>query len=251
MKNKLLFYLSKVPLIGISIFIIFNIIAISQYPGYDMCYFFEGDDCKSSSYSFKYNFFSNLGSINTNTDDDIYEFGENNQSNILSMLFFNASLIAVGTILILFYRYFNMFFLWKHDSERSINYSLACKYIGIVTGIMFAGVGLAPHDLHFGLHVFFANGAFLTLLPLSIFHTLAFRHSRYIKSIYSFGYIIFCLALLSYLYLIFYGPRIEPGGTFTQFDLMLQVVGQKSIILIFAISILYQSVGLKRELNNS
>ena len=167
MRKKLRFYLFIVPYIGISTFFIFNIIAISQYPGYDKCHFLKNsENCKSDKYSFKHNFLSELGSIDTNTDDDgppINENGENNKSNTFSMLFFNSSLIIVGIVIIAFYQFFYKMFVWKEDSKGSIKYSKACKYLGIITGIMFAGVGAVPHDLNFLFHVIFANGAFSAL----------------------------------------------------------------------------------------
>ena len=148
MKKKFRFYLTTLPCIGAFIFFLFNILAIYSYPGYDKCAFFESDACKSTQYSFKYNFFSELGSIKTNTDDDnlpkkeigqqlvgiidkegekkipFYnetikpitdklssyisksEGGDNNESNLISMLLFNSSLIIVGLTLILFYKYY-------------------------------------------------------------------------------------------------------------------------------------------------
>tara|TARA_Y100001970_G_scaffold144503_1_gene177454 strand:+ start:58 stop:816 length:759 start_codon:yes stop_codon:yes gene_type:complete len=252
MKNKLKLYLLVVPYIGILSFFTFNIIAISGFPGYDKCSFFESKDCKSDRYSFSLNFFSELGSAYTNTDDDgspIYEGGKNNVKNTFSMLFFNSSLVVVGIVIILFYQYFYKFFIFKDDTPNSLKYSKFCRYIGIITGIMFSGIGFVPHDLDFTMHVFFANGAFLTLLILSIFHTLSFYNSNFIKSHYSYGYILFCIFLASYLYLIFLGPTIGPGKDFSQSDLILQVVGQKLIIFTFTIAMIYQTEGIRRSLN--
>ena len=248
MKNKLKFNLVAVPYLGIATFFIFNIIAISQFPGYDKCSFFEGKNCKSETYSFSLNFFSELGSLNTNTDDDKLNGGpkkQNNQSNTASMIFFNASLVIVGLVIVYFYQSFNSFFIWKKDSKRSILYSKICKHLGLITGIMFAGVGAAPHDANFTLHVFFANGAFLCLLILSIMHALAFKSSNHIKSSYSYGYVLFCIFLAIYLYIIFLGPEIGPGLEFSKNELILQVVAQKIIILTFILSMFHQTKGIR------
>ena len=186
MVKKLRFYLFVVPYIGIASFFIFNIIAIWQYPGYDKCSFFDSENCKSEQYSFTLNFFSELGSIQTNTDDDyppINEGGYNNEKNTVSMIFFNSSLIIVGLIIIIFYQFFYKLFIFKEDSRESIICSKACRYLGIITGVMFAGVGAAPHDFNFTWHVIFANGAFSALLPLSILHTISFKKSKYIHFI--------------------------------------------------------------------
>ena len=164
------------------------------------------------------------------------------------MLFFNSSLLCVGIILITFYINFPKLFRYKEDSVKSRKFSQVCQYIGPLTGIMFAGVGAVPHDLSFGWHVFFANWAFLTLLPLSIAHTLAFKHSNYIKSKYSLGYMIFCILLVAYVYLIFWGPQIEPDGIFTSKDLAIQVIAQKAIVLTFIVSMIYQTVGVRKIL---
>ena len=293
MKRKLKFYLTILPNISITAFIALNIIAIYHYPGYDKCAFLKGEYCKSNKYSFKYNFFSELGSINTNTDDDyllkkkknkpladiinkeaekkipLYkeaikpltdkivdrispkkevDGGDNNKSNLKSMILFNSSLVIVGITLIIFYRYFNIFFNWKKDSVKSKRYSKVSRNIGVITGILFAGIGFFPHDLNYTAHVFFANGAFTALLFLSITHTLSFKNSKYINTNYAFGHVLFCVALLSYLYLIFLGPQIGPGIEFTAKELALQVISQKVIILIFAISIIYQTIGIRKVL---
>ena len=116
MKSRFKLYLFIVPYIGIISFFTFNIIAISGYPGYDKCSFFNDEDCKSDHYSFSLNFFSELGSIYTNTDDDgppINEMGENNIKNTFSMIFFNLSLIIVGIVIIIFYQYFYKLFILK------------------------------------------------------------------------------------------------------------------------------------------
>ena len=127
MKNKFNLYLFIVPYIGILSFFTFNIVAISGYPGYNKCSFFNDADCKSDHYSFSLNFFSELGSIYTNTDDDgppVNEMGENNIKNTFSMIFFNLSLIIVGIVIIIFYQYFYKFFIFKNDSSNSLKFSL-------------------------------------------------------------------------------------------------------------------------------
>ena len=44
--------------------------------------------------------------------------------------------------------------------------------------------------------------------------------------------------------LIFFGPQIGPGKTFTENELILQVVSQKVIVLIFTLAILSQVYGI-------
>ena len=253
MSSKLRFRLIAVPYLGIAAFFIFNIVAIWQFPGYDKCAFLESDNCKAEAYSFKFNFFSELGSLNTNTDDDALSNGvgsSNNKNNTISMVFFNTSLVVVGAVIIIFYQSFSKLFIWREDSPKSIRYSRISKHLSIITGIMFAGVGLAPHDISFTLHVFFANGAFLSLLPLSILHTLTFKESRYINNSYAYGYILFCILLAIYVYIIFLGPEIGPGLKFTKNELIFQVVAQKMIILTFILSMFYQTKGIDQAIQS-
>ena len=113
----------------------------------------------------------------------------------------------------------------------------------MVTGSLFAGVGLIPHDLHFLAHVFCAHGAFLTLWVLSMVHVLAVFHSRHLTNKYALGYLIFFLILAIYLGIIFLGPRIGPGLLYKESDLILQVVAQKIIVLTFIVSMLIQLYG--------
>ena len=256
MNQHLKVRLVKIPYIGIALFFLLNIIAISQFPGYDKCLYdienFSIEECKSTAYSFSYNFLSELGSLNTNTDDDkdpINEGGKNNVSNTSSMIFFNTSLVVVGLIIIIFYNSFNKLFIYKKDSSNSIKYSGITKYLGPMTGIMFAGVGIVPHDLHFTAHVIFANGAFLFLLFLSIFHTLTFKHSKFINSIYSYGYILFSILLFIYVIIIFFGPQIGPGYAFSRNDLVLQVVAQKLIVIAFIGAMFHQTRGISKCFN--
>jgi hypothetical protein len=143
----------------------------------------------------------------------------------------------------MFYYAFEKLFILLKD-ERNHNYSKFTKPLGIFSGVFFSGVGFVPHDLDFGLHVFFANGAFLILFVLCIFHTITIYKSKYISNIYSFGYLLFCFCLLMYVLLIFFGPQIGPGKIFTENELILQVVSQKVIILIFTLAILSQVYGI-------
>ena len=248
------FSLLKFPLSGILSFLVLNAVSIILYPGYDKCSYIDGDDCKSNTYSFKLNFFSELGSTFTNTDDDyppINEGGHNNEQNTFSMILFNSSLVIVGLSIVFFYNSFYKLFRTKKSDNSIILLGNVSRLIGIITGVMFVGIGLAPHDVNFPLHLFFANGAFLLLFVLSIFHALILFNSSLFPKSYGIGYIIFSILLVIYVIIIFFGPQIGPGLEFTRGDLIFQVVAQKVIILIFMFSMLYQLYGIRSLINNS
>ena len=243
MFKKIKFYLVILPIYTISIFYFFCIISACFYPGSEK----EIINFKSENYSFTHNFFSELGCLKTNTDETNPSILK--KDNTPSMILFNSGLILIGITLVMFYYTFEKLFVLLKD-ETSLNYSKFTKPIGILSGIFFSGVGFVPHDLDFGLHVFFANGAFLILFFLCVFHTIAIYKSKYISNIYSLGYLLFCLCLLIYVLLIFFGPQIGPGKIFTENELILQVVSQKIIVLIFTLAILSQVYGINNVLKN-
>jgi hypothetical protein len=152
----------------------------------------------------------------------------------------------VGATLIFFYRRFKSVFPALEDSPKSIFFSKLASPVGLVVGILYAGVGLIPHDLHFAAHVFCAQYAFLTLFFLSILHSLTIYYSKHMSSRYALGYLAFLVVLLYYLYLLFWGPSIGPGVDFSEADLMLQVIAQKSIVFTFILSLLVQVYGFHK-----
>ena len=241
MPKRIKFYLIYLPIYAISIFYIFCLISAYIFPGSEK----EIINFKSEHYSITHNFFSELGCLKTNTDETNPSILKKN--NTTSMVFFNTGLILIGITLIMFYYTFEKLFILLND-KTNLKFSKLTKPLGILSGIFFSGVGFVPHDLDFGLHVFFANGAFLILFFLCIFHTITIYKSKYISNIYSLGYLLFCLCLLVYVLLIFFGPQIGPGKIFTEKELILQVVSQKIIVLIFTLAILSQVYGINKIL---
>ncbi len=242
MFSKLKVYLVRVPFIAISIFFILNAIAVYLYPGCTK----EIINYHSDHYSFTHNFLSGLGSMQTNTDNVNIDIER--VDNTPSMLLFNSSLVLIGFSVFMFYFFFNKFFVAYKDNEKSIRFSRFTKPFGMIAGVFYAGVGLVPHDLHFGLHVFFAHGAFSVLLLVCIFHSLAIYFSKHLSNAYAIGYVSFCMFLSVYLGIIFFGPQIGPGRVFTENELILQVLAQKMIVFTFISSILIQIFGLNKVL---
>jgi hypothetical membrane protein len=245
--KKVRFYLVKLPVISITIFFFCCIVAALIHPGSHK----EIIGYQSDYYSFTHNFLSELGSFKTNTDETNTAIIQ--KDNTPSMLLFNGSLILIGATLMLFYLNFKKVFSLTEDSSKSIFYSKITMPIGLLAGFFYAGVGLVPHDLHVGAHVFFANSAFLTLFFLCILHSITVYHSNFLSNSYVIGYVAFCMVLFIYLRIIFFGPQIGPGKIYSEADLMLQVIAQKSIVLTFMAAILHQVYGfnvLFKKYNN-
>ena len=235
--KKIRFYLVQLPIIAITIFFFCCVIAALIYPGSHK----EIIGYQSDYYSFTHNFLSELGSLKTNTDEINSAIIQ--KDNTPSMLLFNGSLILIGATLMLFYYNFRKVFAFIEDSSKSILYSKITMPVGLLAGFFYAGVGLVPHDLHFGAHVFFANSAFLTLFFLCLLHSITVYHSNFLSNSYVIGYLAFCVVLFVYLRIIFFGPQIGPRKIYSEADLMLQVIAQKSIVLTFMAAILHQVYG--------
>ena len=241
--EKAKFYLVKLPITSILVFFSCCVIAALIYPGSQK----EIIGYQSEVYSFTHNFLSELGSLQTNTDETNPAIIQ--EDNTPSMLLFNGSLILIGATLMLFYVQFKKVFVLIEDSSKAQFYAKITTPVGLLAGFFYAGVGLVPHDLHFGAHVFFANYAFLTLFFLCILHSITVYHSNYLSNNYVIGYIAFCVVLFIYLRIIFFGPQIGPGKIYSEADLMLQVISQKSIVLTFMAAILHQVYGFNKLLN--
>ncbi|MGB2057219.1 MAG: hypothetical protein ACPHUN_08085 [Flavobacteriaceae bacterium] len=237
MMKKIRFYLVQLPIIAITIFFFCCVIAALIYPGSHK----EIIGYQSDYYSLTHNFLSELGSLKTNTDEINSAIIQ--KDNTPSMLLFNGSLILIGATLMLFYYNFRKVFAFIEDSSKSILYSKITMLVGLLAGFFYAGVGLVPHDLHFEAHVFFANSAFLTLFFLCLLHSITVYHSNFLSNSYVIGYLAFCVVLFVYLRIIFFGPQIGPRKIYSEADLMLQVIAQKSIVLTFMTAILHQVYG--------
>lgn len=243
--EKAKFYLVKLPITSILLFFSCCVIAALIYPGSQK----EIIGYQSEVYSFTHNFLSELGSLQTNTDETNPAIIQ--EDNTPSMLLFNGSLILIGATLMLFYVQFKKVFVLIEDSSKAQFYAKITMPVGLLAGFFYAGVGLVPHDLHFGAHVFFANYAFLTLFFLCILHSITVYYSEYLSNNYVIGYIAFCVVLFVYLRIIFFGPQIGPGKIYSEADLMLQVISQKSIVLTFMAAILHQVYGFNKLLANT
>jgi hypothetical membrane protein len=240
--KKARLYLVRLPIISIVVFLICCIVAAIIYPGSHK----EIIEYKSEVYSFTHNFLSELGSLKTNTDETNPKIIQ--EDNTPSMILFNGSLILIGATLMLFYVEFKKVFTMIKDSYKTRLYAKITLPVGLLAGFFYAGVGFVPHDLHFATHVFFANSAFLILFFLCILHSITVYHSNFVSNNYVIGYIAFCIVLFIYLYIIFFGPQIGPGKIFSEKELILQVVSQKSIVLTFMAAILHQVYGFNKIL---
>jgi hypothetical membrane protein len=240
MSPRLQRYLIYTPASAIATFLVFCSAAIVLYPGCTI----EVIGYTSNQYSFTHNFLSALGSMQSNTDNINLDIPR--LDNTPSMLLFNSAMVFIGFSVSIFYVHFHKLFVEIRDCDKAIKLATYTKPLGIVAGLCYAGVGLVPHDLHFGLHVLMAYSAFSMLLVVCMLHAATLFKSEKINNWYGLGYVMFCVFLAAYLLIIFVGPKIGPGLSYTEDQLVLQVVAQKSIVICFISAMLVQVYGLKK-----
>ena len=207
------------------VFIFGVIIAMLFYPGGNI------HNPEQIGYSLTNNFLSDLGGINSRSDE----------TNVISFLFFNASMLvfALGGVGFLFVPR-----LFKADK---INYYLALigSAFFFFGSFFFAAVGLTPHDLYLDEHVFFAINGFRLLVPAAIFYFIVLLRSP-VKNSYSLLTFIFLLSTFAYVVFQIVGesPLLSPEA------MSRQVIMQKLITLVHLISIFSLSYAFNSQLKN-
>ena len=166
----------------------------------------------SANYQLAHNFFSDLGRA----------VAHNGLQNFHASFIFNLTLLLIGTTFCIFY--FAMSSLFK-DTKLNLILSNLGAIFGLLAGLSFIGVALTPSDLNLGLHVFFANSIFRMALATSL------------------CYFLFSVALIIYIGVGEYGPSARES----EIAMVFQVVAQKVIVLIFLLSVVYQTFGFSNN----
>jgi hypothetical membrane protein len=210
------------PRLVLWLFIILNIAAMLLYPGSTY------RDNLTTGYSFTENFLSDLGRTLTFSGE----------INFASAQLFNMSLILAGAVFTLFYLHVRKVFNKKN--LRAL--AFIGSFFGILGGLSLAGVGLTPADLYLDLHIICANWLFRFMCIASLFYTVViFRHST-LKNKYAAGYMVFTISILLYILI----SELGPDPKISHFALVLQVVSQKTILLILMVAIYIQTLGLQK-----
>ena len=142
------------PFYGVIAFIIFNLIAMWNYPGGTY------QNSELETYMFTQNYFSDLGRTMT----------MNNTQNFYSAFVFNLSLTMIGLLMSLFYFYLPNLF---RENSTAHNFARIASIIAVTSGIAFAGVGFTPSDLYLDEHMFFVKWAFRSFLIVAILFIVA------------------------------------------------------------------------------
>jgi hypothetical protein len=148
-------------------------------------------------------------------------------------MMFIVAMACAGGGLIVFFIAFTRFF--QHTRvERVV--SLIATAFGVVAGVCFVGVGLAPSNVNQPLHgsfVLLAFGAFL--IATATYAMLILREPAY-PNRYAWPFVAFALMLAAYMWVLVYGPR----------DTLIQATAQKVIVYASVGSVLLQAIAAQR-----
>ena len=219
-------FLVRLPRIMVGVFLFFQVLGMLNYPGGTIW------NEETTEYVFTKNYFSDLGRYQAH----------NGEPNYLSMIFFSLSLCLVSLTFILHYVSVLRFF--QNDYKRYNNIiALVGTIFSFLGAICLIGTALTPSDLVLDPHVFYANNIFHSFLVTSLMYTIVIYRSELIQNKYAAGYAIFFLSILSYVIILHFGP----GPRESQAALIFQVVAQKMIVVIFILSVVYQTFGLDKS----
>ena len=204
---------------GCAQFIVLTVVAMFFYPGGTKA------NPETTGYSFWSNFFSDLGRTATYAGD----------SNSVSSPLFITALSLGALVLVLFFAAIPRLFAGRRATR---NLSVFGSIFGTVSAVSYAGVALAPSDLHLTVHKLFVYIAFTTFLLVVALYSAAIFLSKDYPRVYAFTYLGFALILAIYLWLLFGGPHADTSN-----GVRIQATGQKIVVYAEIICMFIQSYG--------
>ena len=221
--NRLKFALVTMPRYSITIFILLLLLSISFYSGGTL------NDPSTDGYSMTRNFFSDLGILS--------------KQNIISVILFGLALLLCGLTFIFYFYYFMKLFNVKKLNSKM---GKTGAFFGILGAIFFIIVGFTPHNHIHDLHVFSVNWAFRCFFLASSLLTFSIFRDKKFDPRYAYGYALFAALIFFYILVLEFGP--SPAES--DFALVFNVVSQKIIVLVFIFSVLFQSIGNEKMVDN-
>ena len=194
--------------IGISVFVIFNTIAMIFYPGGTYL------DSSTEGYHFFYNFFSNLGEWTA----------RNGEINTFSASLFNSSLIIFAI------SYFSFFISFlslevKYINSEWLRFFLVASISVSICSFIFISVFSAEETSKFW-HIVFVKMAFRTLFIHAVLQTYIVIKIPKFDQFISFATLGFTILLFLFLIIMDFGP----SALGSQEGLFIQVTAQKTIV---------------------
>ena len=194
--------------LGISVFVIFNTIAMLLYPGGTYL------DSSTEGYHFFYNFFSNLGEWTA----------RNGEINTFSASLFNSSLIIFSLSYFLFFISFLKLEV-KYIDSKWLRFFLVASISVSILSFIFISVFSAEETSKFW-HLVFVKMAFRTLFIHAVLQTYIVIKIPKFDQFISFATLGFTILLFLFLIVMDFGPSAHGSKE----GLFVQVTAQKTIV---------------------
>ena len=203
---------------GISVFIVFNILAMIKYPGGTII------DSTTEGYLFFYNFFSNLGEWTA----------KNGELNTIYAYLFNFSLIVLSISYFIFYYAFLKIQV-ANNKNKLLNFlSISTIFLSLIFFVLVAIFSSDPET--FDIHVLFVKVAFRSLLIHCILQSIVvYLNNDFGKSML-ISSILFTIVLFLFILVMEFGPNPFKDNE----SLFIQVLAQKVIVTSILIYFFFQ-----------
>jgi hypothetical protein len=215
--------------IGALLFILLTAVAMLLYPGG------TPNDPTRRRYSFFINVFSDLGRTRTFTG----------QQNRPSQILFIIGVMIGGAAMAYFFRAFAgcTADCWKQGRRTAVHLSRGGALLGIAAAVCFVGVALTPWDLYLDAHMGFVVWAFRFFLGAVSLNLLAVLIEPGLPRRTAWVFAAFATMLIGYLILLSAGLAGSPAAT-----AVVQATGQKIIVYAAIVTVLVQSIEMRRHL---
>jgi hypothetical membrane protein len=203
------------------VFVLF-LAAMSLYPGGTR------NDPTTRSYLFFSNFFSDLGRT----------VAHDGSPNIASAALFFIALVLTGLAVLLFSVTMLQFF--KHPNSARVLSWIGTAF-GVVSGLGYLGIALAPANLLLVAHTLSVQVAFLGFFLFVLFHMAAILLTDNYPNRHAAVLAGFAVILAVYLWLLFFGPAPD-----TVSGLTIQATGQKIVVYAMIVTVFIKADGARR-----
>ncbi|HEY4238320.1 MAG TPA: hypothetical protein VGM88_00815 [Kofleriaceae bacterium] len=156
--------------------------------------------------------------------------------NAASSILFGIALASLGGGLVSFA------WSWRELGTRARPAGIASAFLGTASGLCFVGIAVTPFDLALDLHNGFVFGAFGLLLGYVVALCI-YMWRNDATAAQKAANLAFVALVLSYVILIFFGPRLS-----THRGWQTQIVGQKLVAFGSVIYVVTMTTLLRRQL---
>lgn len=185
-------------------------------------------DPSAPGFSMLYNFFSDLGRV----------VAYSGIPNTISSVIFNTSLFLTGALLIPYFAAFPRLFRGTREPRW---FSIMGSIVGIFFALTFVGGALTPSDVFRDIHLMFGALAFVSGLPIVVFHVFAILGNPEFPNRYSLVYMALGTVLGLFLYSMFQAGADELSLAVT--------IGQKAVVVSILLCFLALSYGARKLLS--